>query len=77
MGAIDIAIVGPALPAITAEFGLDSRSASWIFTGYVLANLIGTPLMAKLGLLRRAESTERPQAVAESPTSAIQTQLAW
>ena len=48
MGALDIAIVGPALPAIQAEFGLDSRAASWIFSSYVLANLIGTPLMAKL-----------------------------
>ncbi|MFZ0530649.1 MAG: MFS transporter [Propionicimonas sp.] len=48
MGALDIAIVGPALPAIQAEFGLDSRGASWIFSAYVLANLVGTPLMAKL-----------------------------
>lgn len=48
MGAIDIAIVGPALPAIQAQFGLDSRAGSWIFSSYVLANLIGTPLMAKL-----------------------------
>lgn len=48
MGALDIAIVGPALPAIQAEFGLDSRAASWIFSTYVLANLIGTPLMARL-----------------------------
>jgi EmrB/QacA subfamily drug resistance transporter len=48
MGALDIAIVGPALPAIRAEFGLDARAASWIFSAYVLANLIGTPLMAKL-----------------------------
>jgi len=56
MGALDIAIVGPALPAIQAEFGLDSRAASWIFSSYVLANLIGTPLMAKLSDLfgRRA-----------------------
>lgn len=48
MGAIDIAIVGPALPSIQAQFGLDSRAISWVFSAYVLANLIGTPLMAKL-----------------------------
>lgn len=48
MGALDIAIVGPALPAIQTQFGLDSRAVSWIFSVYVLANLIGTPLMAKL-----------------------------
>ncbi|HML51163.1 MAG TPA: MFS transporter [Propionicimonas sp.] len=48
MGALDIAIVGPALPAIQAQFDLDTRAASWIFSAYVLANLVGTPLMAKL-----------------------------
>jgi len=48
MGALDIAIVGPALPAMRAEFGADERAISWVFTIYVLFNLIGTPLMAKL-----------------------------
>src|SRR5487761_2525435 len=48
MGALDIAIVGPAVPANQAEFGLDSRSGSWIFSAYVLTNLISSPLMAKL-----------------------------
>lgn len=48
MGALDIAIVGPALPAIQAEFGVNDRALAWVFTVYVLANLVGTPLMAKL-----------------------------
>lgn len=48
MAALDIAIVGPALPSIRQEFGLDARGASWVFSAYVLANLIGTPLMARL-----------------------------
>ncbi len=48
MGALDIAIVGPALPAIRAFFGVDDRAVAWIFTIYVLFNLVGTPLMAKL-----------------------------
>lgn len=48
MGALDIAIVGPALPAIRASFGIDDRGSAWIFSIYVLANLVGTPLMAKL-----------------------------
>jgi EmrB/QacA subfamily drug resistance transporter len=48
MGALDIAIVGPALPAIQAQFGVDDRALAWVFTVYVLANLVGTPLMAKL-----------------------------
>ncbi|RME46896.1 MAG: MFS transporter [Chloroflexi bacterium] len=48
MGALDIAIVGPALPAIQTTFGANDRSIAWVFTIYVLFNLIGTPLMAKL-----------------------------
>ena len=48
MAAMDIAIVGPALPAIRAAFGVGDRAVSWVFTAYLLANLIGTPLMAKL-----------------------------
>jgi EmrB/QacA subfamily drug resistance transporter len=48
MGALDIAVVGPALPAIRESFGIDERAAAWLFTIYVLANLVGTPLMAKL-----------------------------
>lgn len=48
MGALDIAIVGPALPAIQTAFHVDDRAVAWIFTIYVLMNLVGTPLMAKL-----------------------------
>ena len=48
MGALDIAIVGPALPAIQKQFGLDERAVAWIFAVYVLFNLVGTPLLAKL-----------------------------
>jgi EmrB/QacA subfamily drug resistance transporter len=48
MGALDIAIVGPALPSIEKTFVVDERLGAWIFTIYVLFNLIGTPLMAKL-----------------------------
>ncbi len=48
MGALDIAIVAPALPALQAHFGVGDRTLAWTFTIYVLFNLIGTPLMAKL-----------------------------
>jgi EmrB/QacA subfamily drug resistance transporter len=47
MGALDIAIVGPALTSIRATFGVTERDVSWIFSLYVLFNLVGTPLMAK------------------------------
>ncbi|MDX9851271.1 MAG: MFS transporter, partial [Anaerolineaceae bacterium] len=46
MGALDIAIVGPALPAIRADLNISERALSWIFSLYVLFNLIGTPIMA-------------------------------
>lgn len=48
MGALDIAIVGPALPAIQASYGEGERAIAWIFTIYVLFNLVSTPLIAKL-----------------------------
>jgi MFS family permease len=48
LGALDIAIVGPALPAISAEFGLDSRQAASIFTVYILFSLLGAPMLASL-----------------------------
>jgi EmrB/QacA subfamily drug resistance transporter len=48
MGALDIAIVGPAFPAIQQEFGVNAREMAWIFNVYVLVGLISTPLMAKL-----------------------------
>ncbi len=48
MGALDIAIVGPALPVIQRSFAVDSRMISWVVTAYILFNLVGTPLMAKL-----------------------------
>lgn len=48
MGALDIAIVAPALPSIQKFFAIGDRALTWTFTIYVLFNLIGTPLMAKL-----------------------------
>lgn len=48
MGALDIAIIGPALPALREAFGIDERAAAWTLTVFVLCNLIGTPIMAKL-----------------------------
>lgn len=48
MGALDIAITAPALSLIQSDFGVDARSITWVFTIYTLANLLGTPFMAKL-----------------------------
>jgi EmrB/QacA subfamily drug resistance transporter len=48
MGALDLAIIGPALPAIQKEFGMETRGLAWLFNLYVLGQLVGTPILAKL-----------------------------
>jgi EmrB/QacA subfamily drug resistance transporter len=48
VAALDIAIVGPALPAIREAYGVGSRGLSWVFSAYVLFYLLGAPLLAKL-----------------------------
>ncbi len=48
LAALDIAIVGPALPALRETFALDERAVAWTFTAFVLANLTGLPVMASL-----------------------------
>ena len=48
LAAMDIAILGPVLPALRHEFGATTRDSSWLITAYVLANLVGTPLLGRL-----------------------------
>lgn len=48
MGAIDISIVGPAIPSIERTIHMNDRDVSWIFSIYVLCNLVGISLMARL-----------------------------
>lgn len=48
MGALDISIVGPAIPSIENFLHLDQRYSGWIFSIYVLFNLIGISLFARL-----------------------------
>lgn len=47
MGSLDTGIIGPVLPSIEQSFNLTSRESSWIFTLYVIAFMIGSPIMAK------------------------------
>jgi len=47
LAALDIAIVGPALPAIRGTFAVTPRWLPAVFSIYVLFYLIGTPLLAK------------------------------
>lgn len=48
MGALDISIVGPAIPSIEGALDIDARLLGWIFSIYVLFNLVGISLFAKL-----------------------------
>jgi len=48
MGALDIAIVGPAIPAIEKTISITQKSTGWIFSIFVLFNLLGISLLAKL-----------------------------
>lgn len=48
MGALDISIVGPAIPSISKDIAVSQRLLGWIFSIYVLFNLVGISLFAKL-----------------------------
>lgn len=48
MAALDIAMLGPAKPAIQHTFSIDERSGSWILNVFVLFNLMGVPVMSKM-----------------------------
>ncbi|MEM6328143.1 MAG: MFS transporter [Bacteroidota bacterium] len=48
LAALDIAIVGPALPALREAFALSERAVAWTFTAFVLANLTGLPVTSVL-----------------------------
>ncbi len=52
MGAMDLAILGPALHSIQNTFHVTHRQIIWIINSYVLFNLISTPLLSKLSDLR-------------------------
>jgi MFS family permease len=48
MGALDLAIIGPALPVIQIEFGMEPGELAWLLNSYVLLQMIGALLLAKL-----------------------------
>ena len=45
LGALDIAVVGPAMPAIRATYGLDAGDLSWILNVYILLAMVSAPLL--------------------------------
>lgn len=48
MGALDISIVGPAIPSIEKSLQIDNLYVGWIFSIYILFNLMGISLFARL-----------------------------
>ena len=48
MAALDISIVGPAIPSIENTITMKPQDFSWIFSVYIMFNLVGISLMAKL-----------------------------
>jgi MFS family permease len=48
MGALDISIVGPAIPSIHKALGINEHQVSWIFSIYILFSLLGISLFARL-----------------------------
>jgi MFS family permease len=61
LAALDIAIVGPALPAIRETFDVAPRWLPAVFSVYVLLYLVGTPLLGK-----RSDATGRRRVFLES-----------
>jgi EmrB/QacA subfamily drug resistance transporter len=48
MSALDISVVGPAIPAIGKTIPLGGTDISWIFSVYLLFYLFGIPILSKL-----------------------------
>ncbi len=47
-GALDLGVLSPALPALGRSFGAGPRQLAWVFTLYLLANVVAIPVMTKL-----------------------------
>jgi EmrB/QacA subfamily drug resistance transporter len=47
-GALDLGVLSPALPALGIAFGVGPRELPWVFTLYLLANVVSIPIMTKL-----------------------------
>ncbi|MGH7715006.1 MAG: MFS transporter, partial [Vulcanimicrobiaceae bacterium] len=47
-GALDLSVLSPALPALGSTFGVGARQLAWVFTLYLLANVVAIPIMTQL-----------------------------
>ena len=48
LGALDLSVLAPALPALGKEFSVATGDLSWVFTLYLLVNIIGIAVMSTL-----------------------------
>jgi len=48
MAALDIAMIGPAIPAIQQWFAIDARQVAWVSAAFTLCSLGGVPVMGWL-----------------------------
>ena len=47
-GALDLGVLSPALPALGNAFNVGPHDLAWVFTLYLLANVVAIPVMSKL-----------------------------
>ena len=45
---LDLGVLSPALPALATSFGVGPRELAWVFTLYLLVNVVSIPIMTKL-----------------------------
>jgi EmrB/QacA subfamily drug resistance transporter len=48
LGALDLSVLAPALPALGTQFGVSTGDLSWVFTLYLLVNIAGIAVMSAL-----------------------------
>lgn len=48
LGALDLSVLAPALPALGKEFSVATGDLSWVFTIYLLVNIVGIAVMSTL-----------------------------
>ena len=48
LGALDLSVLAPALPALGKEFSIPTGDLSWVFTLYLLVNIVGIAVMSTL-----------------------------
>ena len=47
-GALDLGVLSPALPALGAQFAVGPSALAWVFTLYLLANVVAIPIASTL-----------------------------